>query len=137
MSRKWEYNGVELEVDTQDAFFVEKYETAFEKMAENEKKIQKIGKVSAVLKGYCQLFFDLFDDIYGPGTSDKLFNGKINSGMTDECYERFLDAVKEDKRISEQKRITYLSKYVPAQNRQQNRQQCRNANKHKNKRNTH
>ena len=43
MSRKWEYNGVTLEVDLQDADFAEKYEAAFANMGENEKKLQKTG----------------------------------------------------------------------------------------------
>ena len=37
MSQKWEYNGVTLEVDLQDADFAESYEKSFARMEESEK----------------------------------------------------------------------------------------------------
>ena len=41
MSQKWNYNNMEFEVDLQDADFAERYEAAFERMALDEKKVQK------------------------------------------------------------------------------------------------
>lgn len=56
MSQKWNYNNMEFEVDLQDADFAERYEAAFERMALDEKKVQKAGKNSEVIRGYCGLF---------------------------------------------------------------------------------
>ena len=61
----WEYNDVELDVDMEDVEFQEKYEKAFAKMADSEEKLQKTGTMSGFTRGYCQMFYDLFDDIFG------------------------------------------------------------------------
>ena len=119
MSQKWEYNGIELEVDLQDANFAEKYEDAFQKMSDAEKKLQKDGKNSELIKNYCRMFFSLFDDLYGPGTSEKLFAGKMNAGYVDEAYSRFIDAAKRSSIEAAKRRSDFLQKYAP--NRAQRR----------------
>ncbi len=127
MSQKWTYNGVELEVDLQDADFAERYEKAFQKMGEAEKDLQKIGSNSEMIRGYCRMFNNLFDDIYGSGTSEKLFGGRMNSGHCDEAYTLFLDAARACNAEAQQRRNAFASRYapqpqvVPYQNRQQRR----------------
>ena len=127
MSQKWNYNGVELEVDLQDADFAERYEKAFQNMEKNEKDLQKAGSNSEIIRGYCKMFNDLFDDIYGPGTSDKLFGGKMNAGHCDEAYALFLDAARACNEEARQRRSAFSSRYspqsqiVPYQNRQERR----------------
>ena len=76
-----------------DADFLEKYEDAFRKMKEKEIKIQKTGKLSQVVKEYCEMHFELYDDIFGEGTSQKIFNGKKNQNEVNEVYDDFLDCV--------------------------------------------
>lgn len=68
----WKYNDVELDVDMADAEFQEKYENAFEKMEKSEKTMKKDGKISEITRAYCSLYTNLFDDIFGKGTSEKL-----------------------------------------------------------------
>ena len=130
MSQKWEYNGVTLEVDLQDADFAEKYETAFNKLAEEEKQLQKEGTTSSVIRKYCKMFFDLFDTIYGPGTSEKLFCGNMNAALVDDAYSCFIDAAKRCNAEAVQRRNEFKSKYAP----QLNREQRRYHNKHRSKR---
>ena len=50
MSQKWSYNNIEFEVDLQDADFAEKYEKAFERMGQDEKKVQKAGSNSELIR---------------------------------------------------------------------------------------
>lgn len=133
MSRKWEYNGVTLEVDLQDADFAEKYEAAFANMGENEKKLQKTGSNSEMIRGYCGLFYQLFDDLYGAGTGDKLFDGKCNAGKCDEAYAQFITAAKADSEEARKRRSEFVSRYIPQQNREQRRQQ--NKSRHQNGKN--
>ena len=38
------------------------------KMAKTEKELQKAGKASEITRGYCDMFYALFDDIFGAGT---------------------------------------------------------------------
>lgn len=122
MSQKWSYNGLEFDVDLQDADYAERYEFAFNRMAEEEKEVQKAGTNSQVIRSYCKLFFNLFDDIYGAGTSVKMFGDKVNSGICDEAYGEFLDAARKSSQEAAQKRSENLAKYTPKQNRQQRRQ---------------
>lgn len=121
MSQKWSYNDIELEVDLQDADFAELYENAFKQMEEEEKRVQKAGTTSEVIRGYCGLFFNLFDRIYGKGTSERMFKGKANVGMCDAAYSAFIDAARRSNQEAVQRRSQMLNKYAPQQNRQQRR----------------
>ena len=129
MSQKWSYNNIEFEVDLQDADFAEKYEKAFERMGQDEKKVQKAGTNSELIRGYCSLFHNLFDDIYGEGTSKRLFEGKVNAGMCDVAYSSFIEACKRCNDEAVQRRGQLISRYEPQQNRQQRRNQQRNRNR--------
>lgn len=115
----WKWNDIELEINMEDVDFQKKYEDAFEKMAEEEKRVKAIGKLSEMSSAYCVMFFVLFDDIFGKGTSDKLFKGKKHTGLVDDCYNSFIkaanDAVKEINkkraaRSAELKKYTVTSK---------------------------
>lgn len=138
MSQKWEYNGVELEVDVEDADFVEKYEAAFNKLGEAEKKLQKVGAKSEIVRGYCDMFYGLFDDLYGAGTSERLFAGRKNTRLCDEAYGAFLDAVKDDVEESKKTRTAHVEKYYvarPSNNAgvyRNNKRYGQNPNRHQN-----
>ena len=129
MSQKWSYNNIEFEVALQDADFAEKYEKAFERMGQDEKKVQKAGNNSELIRGYCGLFHNLFDDIYGAGTAKRLFDGKMNAGMCDLAYAAFMGACMRCNEEAVQQRGQLMSRYAPRQNRQQRRNnQQRNKN---------
>ena len=127
MSQKWSYNNIEFEVDLQDADFAEKYEKAFERMGQDEKKLQKAGNNSELIRGYCGLFHNLFDDIYG--AANKLFEGKVNAGMCDLAYAAFMTACMRCNEEAVQRRGQLMSRFSPQQNRQQRRSQQRNRNR--------
>ena len=129
MSQKWEYNGVTLEVDLQDADFAASYEKAFARLEESEKEMQKVGMNSEMIRGYCNLFYQLFDDIYGDGTGEKLFAGKKNARMCDEAYRNFLAAAKKDADDARNQRMSFISRFTPHQNRQQRRHRGQNKGK--------
>lgn len=112
-------NDVELEIDMEDYDFQKKYEEAFGKMGGVEKELQKVGKKSELTRGYCQMFRNLFDDIFGPGTSEKLFGDKYNMRITDEVYEKFLSICYDQARKAETRRSKTINKYKP--NRSQRR----------------
>ena len=129
MSQKWEYNGVTLEVDLQDADFAASYEKAFARLEESEKEMQKVGMNSEMIRGYCNLFYQLFDDIYGDGTGEKLFAEKKNARMCDEAYRNFLAAAKKDADDARNQRMSFISRFTPHQNRQQRRHRGQNKGK--------
>lgn len=121
MSQKiWEINGLSLELDLEDADCMERYENAFDKMSEEEKQIPKDGKASARIRAYCRLFRNLYDRIFGEGTSEKIFKGITdNTDAYDEVYYKLLDFVTAQRNAAVTKRNEKMSKYRP--NRQQRR----------------
>lgn len=116
----WEINGLSLELDLEDADCMERYENAFDKMSEEEKQIPKDGKASVRIRAYCRLFRDLYDRIFGEGTSEKIFKGiPDNTDAYDEVYYKLLDFVTAQRNAAVTKRSEKMSKYRP--NRQQRR----------------
>lgn len=115
----WKWNNVELEVDMEDAEFLERYEAAFKKMGETEKTLQKTGSLSEIVKEFCKMFYDLFDDLFGDGTGDQLFTGKMNSRICEECYDSFLAECQKGILAAAERRNNRMNKFRP--NRQQRR----------------
>ena len=110
---QWKINDLEFEVLLDDADFVERYESAFSKLEEKEKCLQKTGKASDIVRGYCKMFYELFDDIFGKGTGDKLFKGRMSASLCEEVYESFIEhCSNEAKRIAARKQ-KMLNKYKP------------------------
>lgn len=107
----WKCNDVELEVDMEDVEFQEKYEKAFNKMGETEQNLQKIGSLSEITKQYCQMFYQLFDGIFGSGTGEKLFGGKYNTRLVDEVYDSFISHCKKEVEAANKRRANTIKKY--------------------------
>ncbi|WP_302695099.1 DUF6673 family protein [Blautia argi] len=107
----WKWNDVELEVDFEDADFQEKYEKAFDKLEGIEKELQKTGKLSEITKKYCEMFWMLYDDIFGEGTAEALFHGKKNSRVCEECYDSFIAFCTEQVKEINKKRNSRFAKY--------------------------
>lgn len=107
----WKWNDMELEIDMEDADFQEKYENAFEIMKEEEQKVKKIGKLSELTRSYCDMFYHLFDNIFGKGTGEKLLGAKRNSRIADDCYESFLTCCKREVQASNKSRSSRYQKF--------------------------
>ncbi|MCQ2053392.1 MAG: hypothetical protein MJZ03_05615 [archaeon] len=115
MGRIWEINGQSLELDLDNADNMERYENAFEIMSEEEKNLSEEGRQSERIRAYCRLFENLYDRIFGEGTSEKIFEGiPASIGRYDEIYESFLNFVKnqalEIAKASAERRMKYLPK---------------------------
>lgn len=87
---QWKWNDVALEIDMGDVNFQERFESAFEHMSDSENSLVKEGKLSDITRAYCKLFYDLFDDIFGKGTGEKLFDCKFSSTVCEDCYDSFI-----------------------------------------------
>lgn len=110
----WEINGISLTLDLENADVMERYEKAFEAMAEAEKKIPKDGKRSTQIRSYCALFRTLYDTVFGEGTSARIFGDQPDStGVYDAVYDSFLNFVGMQITETAQRRAERLSKYVP------------------------
>lgn len=118
--KHWNIKGLKLAFDNQNAEFMKRYEDAFDCMIEESKALPKDGKASERIIAYCQVFRNLFDNMFGEGTSEKLYaDVPMSIESYDEIYENFLDFVRECNAESAKKRADFMSKYAP--NRQQRR----------------
>lgn len=125
--RAWEINGLSLALDLADADVMERYEKAFDIMDDEEKALPKDGRGSAFIRAYCQMYRNLYDNVFGAGTSDLIFKDvPTNSEKYDEIYDDFLNAVGEIRMSIVQRQAKIIEKYIPA-----NRKQRRAANKKK------
>lgn len=73
-------NNVKLEGDLMDADFMEKFETAMIKMRDTaqRKRSENFPTAAANYRAQCEVVNTCFDEIFGAGTSAKLFGGKMN-----------------------------------------------------------
>ena len=115
----WEVNGNSFELDLQDAEVAERYETAFDKMGEEEKLLPKDGKNSEIIKAYHMMFVHLYDRLFGEGSGVKIVGEKANSRVCNEVYYDFLNFVSEQKNSTLSMQNSIISRYSP--NRAQRR----------------
>lgn len=116
---QWDYNGIILTIDMHDVDDSKRYEDAFEKMGEKEKRLKKEGKNSEILLEFCNLFRELFDDLFGEGTSQKMFGNKNNVKTILEAYDQFLEFIKGQGNAVSSIRESIVGRYSP--NRAQRR----------------
>ena len=114
-------NGVTLQGDFMDADFVGPYEEATKKM--QEKAAASRGKqYASTAEGYldqCKTVDEYFDDIFGPGTAAKVFQGAEHHLMV------HLKAVEEltNWAYGEKKKLNdFTNRYTQRQNAQRNQQ---------------
>lgn len=86
----WSINGLELEMDLDDAETLEKYEKAFTEMDVQEKEFPKDGKTSEIVRRYCDLYYRLFENLFGKDNADKIVQKKYHMGQWEEVYASFL-----------------------------------------------
>lgn len=115
----WKINDLELEIDLEDADFQKTYRLAFEELGKEEEKLVRVGNAEDVTISYCNMFYKLFDAIFGEGTGDKIFSGRHNARICDEVYSDFIGLCSEQVKSVEKRRETFTKKYLP--NRAQRR----------------
>lgn len=111
----WEINGVSFDFDIEDADNAENYQNAFENFSINEKNLAKSEKNSAdFIREYCKMFRNLYDDIFGSGSSEKIFSGiKDNSRKYDEIYAEFLNFIRNQSEKAAERKNNLAVKYCP------------------------
>ena len=91
--------GVELELDILDADVYEVYEAAVNevsrKVTENDELEGQ--KTSQKLRFQCTTIKEFFDEVFGPGTADRLFPGKNN---IKDCIDAYLAVLKTFKEVA-------------------------------------
>ena len=74
----WEINGISLPLDLSDADVMARYEDAFEAMKHDETDIPRDGRASERIRGYCRMYRNLYDRLFGEGTAARIFDGQFS-----------------------------------------------------------
>ena len=119
----WSINGFAFELDMSDVAVQERYEKAFETLGKTEKNLPKTGSNSSRTLAYCNMFRALYDDIFGEGTSQKIFGDVNNARIMTETYEQFLEFVQNQGELLHQTKNRVLDRFSP--NRAQRRAQAK------------
>ena len=120
----WTINDLTFNLDMHDVAVMERYEKAFETMEEQEKKIPVDGKASVRSRMYCDLFRNLFDNIFGEGTADTIFGSRYKVKESIETYESFLEFVSNQQAGIEETTNRLVTRFTP--NRAQRRAAAKN-----------
>ena len=102
-------NDVELELDLMDADMADKYEKAYRKMQRDVASIPKNLSLADNIRKQCNLVFYFFDEVFGQGTSKKIFGNKTNLRECIKAVETLIDHVNKD--VEESNKI--INKYSP------------------------
>lgn len=85
-------NGVELEdLDIFDADVAEKYEDAMENVS-NEMVIINDLRGSEIIRHQCNVIYNCFNELFGEGTSNKIFGDKDNIVTCLEAFEKLISS---------------------------------------------
>lgn len=107
---------VEIEFDFFDADSVELFENELKKVQEKcEKKKKAEMSMSEAIKEECKIVDEFFDNVFGEGTAQKIFGGKMNLVEHIKCYEDIIN----EKIAQEEDLQSTFDKYQP--NREQRR----------------
>ena len=102
-------NDVELELDLMDADMAEKYEKAYRKMQRDVTNFPNNLSLAENIRKQCKLIFNFFDEVFGEGTSKKIFGNKTNLRECIKAVETLIDHVNKD--TEEANKI--INKYSP------------------------
>ncbi len=111
--RIWKINGLELELDLEDADVFENTIKAFEQMDADAQNLDKVGSMPDYIRGYCDIHYKLYDRLFGEGTGEKIFNGKKNTRICDEVYDDFLSFANDIVKRANARRFNMNNKYMP------------------------
>lgn len=119
MSQTWKINNLELEFDIFDLENSEKYEKAFEQMSAEEKTIKRDGKMSEFIRSYCDMYYHLFESLFGDKTADNLCK-RYNSNEWEQVYGSFLDYIQSQNNDAQKMRASIVNRSANRETRRAN-----------------
>lgn len=87
-------NGVELELNIFEANQAEMFEDANKRVLEESRKVVNTSTGSESIKLFCDVVYDFFDDVFGEGTGDQVFEGRLDML---ECLEAYTEVIEYSK----------------------------------------
>lgn len=111
----WHINNQELEFDITEAESAERYEAVLENLRKDIPKTKPTGiTTSKFIRSYCKAHRNLYDSLFGEGTSEKIFDGVPESiRRYNAVYANFLGFVGMQTSTMKQEIDEIEKKYLP------------------------
>lgn len=109
MVLKFVFNNVELEADFSNLETVESYEKALVNLAKLDGR--KFSRWSEAIRCECVMVNEAFDMIFGEGSADKLFQGKMNREVSYHALSDLIDYAEKSRMLADEEIRKYASKY--------------------------
>lgn len=120
---EWEINDIKLPFDFDDAETMDRYLTAMKQVQSDASTIVTEGTRADEIRSYCAVFDKMYDTIFGPGTADKIFQGRKNINLYDMTYDDFLEFVKRCRMTSQRNTNDRIQKYSGRKKRNKGKKQ--------------
>ena len=115
----WKFGTFEQEIDFTDADFMDALEEAQEQLVIQSKETPTVGKKSDIIRAQVDCFAQFFDHIFGPETSEKMYEGRVSLELAIQSAESFSRFGEQEGRRMDQ---NYSKYYVNANRNTQQRQ---------------
>lgn len=110
----WKINGLELELDMEDADTAERYSSAVRILAEADEIRNKDIDYPSAIRQYCAVFRKFYDFLFGDGTSEKIFDGiKDNTRKYDAVYDSLISFISKQCEVSCNRMDEITKRYAP------------------------
>lgn len=74
----FKFGQLEAEVDFTDVDFLEAIEEAKKVLAKDVNGVPKVGRDVDIIRAQCQCYFNFYDNIFGEGAHDAMFEGRTS-----------------------------------------------------------
>jgi len=88
---KFTFGNFEVEFDPTDVAFVEKYEVLAEEYNRRITAISKDDKASEVMQQMCNVFYDVFNKLFGKETGAKMFGQTNSVALCVKAFKQLID----------------------------------------------
>ena len=99
-------NGVDLDFNIYDYETASRYESGLTRIQSETTKSESLAET---IKAQCGLVFDFFDEVFGPGTAEQVFQGKYDFKTCTIALGDVINAAK----AQQQEYSALLNRYVP------------------------
>lgn len=131
MSRIFRCNGAEFSVDFNDADFFEKYWDACEQLGKSEEELKNNKSERGFMRKYCDMFYAFFDNLFGKGAGDKIYQGRHNVAECEKIYMQFIGFCDAEVKKFNEDRVSFAKVNRQGMNREQRRQATKKRRGHK------
>lgn len=107
----WNINGHSFTLDIGDAVDAQHFQEVMERFGVAEKALQKDGDMVAHIIAYDKLFRDMYDDLFGEGSGDKILGTRKNMTNVDNTYTSFLEFLAAQGNGLNDRRTAIINKY--------------------------